>query len=139
VEICDSEGHDEDCNPATLGGHHDQDRDGDGFVSDQCCNVQPDGSLLCGRDCDDSMQGINPGHLEICNQIDDNCNEEFDEGVSMTAYRDDDGDLFGDPDNSDQMCPYQVSGGWVANNTDCDDADPTVNPINGNCPRLTSD
>jgi hypothetical protein len=139
IELCDSEGQDDDCDPLTLGGPLDEDMDGDGFINDQCCNIQPNGSLACGNDCDDNLLGINPSHLEICNQIDDNCNEEVDEGVSMTAYRDDDGDLFGNPAISDQMCPYQVSGGWVANNTDCDDEDPTVNPINGNCPLLMSD
>ncbi len=45
------------------------DVDGDGFTSTHCG----------GKDCDDSDPSIHPGALEICNGIDDNCNNEIDE------------------------------------------------------------
>ncbi len=37
VELCDDRGHDEDCNPATVGN---KDTDGDGFIDDKCKNYR---------------------------------------------------------------------------------------------------
>ena len=102
VEQCDPVGLDEDCNPATLG----QDADGDGYVSDQCCNLQRDGSLLCGEDCDDESIGINPGAPEVCDEFpDNNC----------------DGDNLYDEDGDGHDA--RSCGG-----TDCDDGDPEIHP-----------
>lgn len=70
-EICDAEGHDEDCIPDTVGT---LDADGDGAISAACCN-----GTECGTDCDDSAREIAPGAAEICNGADDNCNGEVDE------------------------------------------------------------
>ena len=132
-EIGDSEGHDEDCNYGTVCGT-DCDYDQDGAISDQHCNWQPREILYCGNDCDDNNPGRFPQQVEACNLIDDNCNEIVDEGITMRAYWDGDGDLFGDPNTFAEMCPFQVTGGWVDNNTDCNDNDPTINPSQGNCP-----
>jgi len=41
VELCDARGHDEDCDPTTVGR---KDSDGDGYNDSACFNVQPDGS-----------------------------------------------------------------------------------------------
>jgi hypothetical protein len=38
AEVCDVEGHDEDCNLNTYAGPHDADRDGDGFDDARCWN-----------------------------------------------------------------------------------------------------
>lgn len=67
-ERCDAEGHDEDCNPETVAGEHDGDLDGDGFVSNLCCN-----GSACGSDCDDTRRDVHPGATELCNAIDDDC------------------------------------------------------------------
>ena len=54
------------------------------------------------------------------------------EGDACDSCTDGDGDLFGDPETSDQVCPYQVDSDWVTNNRDTNDEDPT-NPFNCIC------
>ncbi|NIR41900.1 MAG: hypothetical protein GWN07_39225, partial [Actinobacteria bacterium] len=133
-ETCDLAGRDEDCDPTTLG----PDIDTDGYVSTQCCNTQTDGSLLCGDDCNDATSGVNPGQVEACNRIDDNCNGSVDEDVQQRFYPDCDGDDFGAPGSTPMLaCAAPVGdpegcdtagAGWADANTDCDDTDPTINP-----------
>lgn len=55
-----------------------RDEDGDGYGASggqtmQACG-QPPGYAQRGDDCDDANAGINPGALERCNGVDDNCN-----------------------------------------------------------------
>ena len=54
--------------------------------------------VTCG-DCNDADVNVNPGIVEICNQIDDDCNGEIDEGLLEHGFVDADGDGFGDPDS----------------------------------------
>jgi alpha-tubulin suppressor-like RCC1 family protein len=92
-------------------------------------------------DCDDLRAQVNPGTVEICDGLDNNCNGMADEGLpSMTFYRDCDGDNFGDSTSSAVMncgtpttlptgCPAPSPfAQWSANDTDCNDADGSVNP-----------
>ncbi len=44
-------------------------------------------------DCDDENSAIYPGATEVCNGLDDNCDDTTDEGVGLTFYRDGDGGL----------------------------------------------
>ncbi len=132
TEVCDDEGHDEDCDPETLGGPDDSDRDGDGFVSEQCCNEQQDGSVLCGTDCNDLMEGINPEATEACNNWDDNCNGTIDvdedgNDLRVVWYVDRDGDGFGVDTDSVRSCGDPSSQGfnYSTNSGDCND-DPTT-------------
>ena len=134
VEVGDPEGHDEDCDLLTLGGPS-SDYDNDGFVSNRACNLQADGTLLCGTDCNDNDGAINPDQLDFCDGIDNNCDGVFDdEGGDTPWYPDEDRDLFGDMNALPQMrCYFGRPDGWVDNDYDCDDSDPTINPITGHC------
>ncbi len=88
------------------------DEDGDGYTFDV--------------DCNDGDANIHPGATEICNTIDDNCSGTVDEDVTTTYYADIDGDTFGDAGNTTEQC--SMPGGYVADNTDCDDNNASVNP-----------
>ena len=106
-----------------------QDADGDTYgnpaVSTQAC-TQPVGYVLISTDCNDSNAAVNPGATEICNNIDDNCNTQIDEGVQITFYQDSDNDGFGNATVSLQACTAPA--GYVASNTDCNDANAAIHP-----------
>ncbi|MCB9743116.1 MAG: hypothetical protein H6741_32850 [Alphaproteobacteria bacterium] len=84
-----------------------------------------DGYAAC-EECDDGDAAVNPSALEVCNEIDDNCDGSVDEGVTETFYADYDADGYGDPDYSQEAC--EAPTGYVADSTDCDDQDGAVNP-----------
>ena len=86
------------------------DGDGDGFNSEE--------------DCDDDNADINPDAEEVCDEVDNNCDGEVDEGVTSTWYADEDGDGFG----GDMATDGCGGDGWVDNADDCDDSNPEVNP-----------
>ena len=88
------------------------DNDGDGFAGVD--------------DCNDADAAINPGAIEICDGVDNNCSGEVDEGVTNTVYADSDGDGYGAAELSIESC--DVPSGFVPDDTDCDDTDATVHP-----------
>jgi parallel beta-helix repeat protein len=77
-------------------------------------------------DCDDGNNSINPEASEVCNGSDDNCNDQIDEGVTITYYADTDGDGYGNLGNSTQACTSPS--GYVSNSNDCDDSDTLEHP-----------
>ena len=130
TETCN--GIDDNCNSQTDEGALTtfyRDADGDGFGtptnSTQACS-QPTGFVPNQSDCNDGNNAIRPNAPEVCNNIDDNCNSQTDEGVSLTFYRDADGDGFGNPANATQACTQPA--GYVVNNTDCNDASSAIRP-----------
>jgi hypothetical protein len=91
------------------------DADGDGFTSD--------------FDCDDDNEAINPAAEELCDEIDNNCNDSIDESPSDGAmfYADGDGDSYGNPDVTVLSCSDSVQG-YVSNSEDCNDGTSSVFP-----------
>ncbi|MEC8018129.1 MAG: MopE-related protein, partial [Actinomycetota bacterium] len=76
---------------------------------------------------------INPDATEVCDLIDNNCDNRTDDGdpnldfsTASTFYLDSDGDSFGNPNVEQTQCA--PSPGYVANNTDCDDTSANVRP-----------
>ncbi|MEO0322873.1 MAG: putative metal-binding motif-containing protein [Myxococcota bacterium] len=121
IEICDDANLDEDCDVTTVGM---EDRDGDGFVSARCCNAGPEG-LRCGPDCGDQRRDVRPGFIEVCDEVDNDCDGMLDEGVSVEAFVDADGDLHGAEGSAPvPVCPGRRGFACVAD--DCDDAEITV-------------
>jgi hypothetical protein len=51
-------------------------------VKIDCVDEDDDGFTTCDGDCDDNNADINPDILEICNNIDDNCDGGVDEGFN---------------------------------------------------------
>jgi hypothetical protein len=83
-----------------------------------------------GTDCDDQRRDVYPGAAEICDGADNNCDGEVDEGQTILAYVDADGDGHGAPESGTDVCPdefrsAQEDGEWLSMiGNDCDDADP---------------
>ncbi len=122
------DGKDNDCDGMTDEVLFYQDNDGDGFgsaVTKQALS-RPIGYAARSGDCDDTYEKTYPGAPETCDGKDNNCDAAVDEGVKTTFYADADGDGFGNPNASAQAC--SVPDGYVANNTDADDADNTIYP-----------
>ena len=78
-------------------------------------------------DCDDTNIDVFPGALEVCDELDNNCNGLIDEALTITYWPDTDGDGFGDPSTPTPSCdPIE---GYVNNNQDCNDSDDAINPL----------
>ena len=103
----------------------DGDRFGDPYTSVEACTA-PEGYVSDHSDCNDYLQTVYPGAREVCNGIDDDCNDQIDDGVLNTYYRDFDTDGYGDPDISIEAC--SVSAGYAEDNTDCDDGSSSIHP-----------
>jgi hypothetical protein len=98
------------------------DADGDGFgdinvvISD--CGA-PIGYVDNALDCDDNAANVYPGNAEVCDWVDNDCNGEIDEFVTITFYADLDGDGYGDLTNTTESCT--PPNGFVSDASDCDD------------------
>ncbi len=135
TEVCDPDGHDEDCNPETVGS---QDDDGDGHIDTNCINTSG-GVTYRGDDCDDTKSGVHHGSPEVCNGFDDDCDRLVDAadalaGLTLWVWEDRDNDGFGNSTASTvQMCPIGDLRGFSINNYDCDDSNSRRHPGAG-CP-----
>ena len=124
VEECDAGGHDEDCDPTTFGF---RDADGDGYPDQTCCNTAPDGSELCGDDCDDGLPAAHPSEAEVCDGLDSDCDGLIDEGVTATFTRDADANGHGAVGGETRDGCFAPEG-FADSADDCDDGEARAHP-----------
>ncbi len=136
-ELCD--GLDQDCDgdideeavdADTWYADADSDGYGDAGSTTEACS-QPTGYLADDTDCDDGDAAVNPAASEICNGIDDDCDgyiddEDPDVTGTSTWYIDYDDDGYGASGFDVDAC--EQPSGYVADNTDCDDAEAAAYP-----------
>lgn len=130
-EVCD--GIDNNCDgqfdeEVTTTFYADSDSDGYGnpdIVTEAC--EQPSGYVPQGTDCDDTQSSVYPSAEEVCDGLDNDCNEEIDEGLDSTYFADADGDGFGDDNNLIEGCILQEGISTIGG--DCDDSDPSISPL----------
>jgi hypothetical protein len=108
------------------------DMDGDGVGAGEAHDGCPaDGLVAVTGDCSPENALVFPGADEVCNGIDENCNEQVDEGVSVMLYADVDGDGHGDKsDLGERVCAGQPIPGKVTSHDDCDDDCAACSPEN---------
>ncbi|MFH1463880.1 MAG: MopE-related protein [Pseudomonadota bacterium] len=155
VEVCN--GVDDDCDGETdepdavdaLTWYADTDGDsyGDPGVAKVACE-QPSGQVADATDCDDADPDVHPAADELCDGYDNDCDDEIDEPDAVDApswYQDVDADSYGDPATAEPAC--EQPSGTIADGSDCDDADPAINPAatevcdgdDNDCDGLTDD
>jgi hypothetical protein len=126
-----------------------QDRDIDGYgnlsgITFDVC-VLGDGFSVSANDCDDTDPTIHPGAMEMCNEIDEDCDltvdepEDLGEGSGcLDMYRDADLDGYGSVNETTCLCltgqdtqSEYLGYTYVRDQTDCYDYDDNVYPNNG--------
>ena len=129
-EVCNAI--DDDCDgeideDLLLGLFFDADGDGHGdpnIPSSNCTDRE--GYVYYNDDCDDTDASIHPYQVELCDDIDNNCNGIVDELVNQYYYYDGDGDGYGDYATFIQAC--EPIANFVDNDDDCDDIDSAMHP-----------
>lgn len=86
-----------------------------------------DGSTLAEGDCDDHDPRVRPGVVEVCDGVDNDCDEQVDEEPPASPYCiDADGDGHGAVGSETWSCAEPSNA--VASCDDCDDTAPAVHP-----------
>jgi len=132
TEVCD--GVDNDCNDVVDEGC---DLDDDDYCAGSippgysCLEPNPRCCTNGGLDCNDAQASINPGMGEVCNDVDDDCDDLIDEAdpdLPDVLYQDLDNDGYGNPAISVAYCDVYQSGGFASSGDDCDDQHANANP-----------
>jgi hypothetical protein len=121
------------------------DADNDGFgdpltAIDTCLTTPLPGYVSNDLDCATTDDSIYPDAPELCDGLDNNCNDLIDEDIPLyTYYLDADEDGFGDPLVALDTCLATVPLGYVENNEDCDDDIAEINPDANEIPNNDAD
>ena len=137
TEICN--GVDDNCNGSTDEGVQSifyQDADGDAYgnalITIEACSA-PSGYVSDSTDCNDDNNAINPGATEVCNGVDDNCNQGIDEGgvcSTNSYYCDSDLDTYtsATPTGTCDTFECVPSECTTTQGDDCNDSNSAINP-----------
>ena len=129
-ELCDEK--DNDCDALIdeeLNYDYYLDADGDGFGTEDVYvyDCAPgEGYVANTEDCNDANANVSPLVEEICDDIDNDCNGEVDDGVGTLWYVDMDGDQVGDVNGFVYSC--EQPNGYAPTFGDCDDIDSVTYP-----------
>ncbi len=125
---CDGVVDDDPIDPSTY--YLDADGDGYGaFLSPVVGCSAPEGHVDNGDDCDDTTAAVYPGAPELCDGVDNDCDQVVDEELAEpmpTWYPDEDGDGYGAV--GDGMGSCVAVEGMTLETGDCDDTDPAIYP-----------
>ena len=121
----------EPCKQLVVTTYPDADADGYGETDnpEETCGT-PVGRTQSPGDCDDTRTTINIGGIEVCDGLDNDCDDLIDDGlVELDWFPDEDGDGFGVDGTVVSACGEVP--GYADNILDCDDGDAANSP-NGN-------
>ena len=132
-EVCDG-GIDNDCSGAAEDNAIDaliwyQDSDNDGYgnaASFGYACTQPAGFVSNTGDCNDNQSQAWTNNPEVCDGIDNDCNNQIDEGVGTTYYADGDQDGYGNANQTVYAC--SLPPGYTRTAGDCNDTLASVAP-----------
>ncbi|HCH62475.1 MAG TPA: hypothetical protein DFR83_06715, partial [Deltaproteobacteria bacterium] len=105
------------------------DADGDGFgdLTTEAYACTPAANQVTNAtDCDDDDAANFPGGEEVCDEQDNDCDGDVDEGTLSTYYADADADGWGDLSASTEACATPP--GYTDRPGDCDPIDGTIHP-----------
>ena len=129
-EVCD--GLDNDCDGEIDEGvlstyYFDEDHDnfGNPEIIEMGCWA-PENYVSIGSDCDDENEEIFPGAMEVCDDLDNDCNDEIDEGLGDVWYPDLDSDGYGATQDALQTCNPPED--YIDRGGDCNDSMDIVFP-----------
>lgn len=109
-----------------------EDADGDGYGDGAAVLTQcdpPAGYVDQDGDCDGANASISPAADEVCDGMDNNCDDRVDEDEAVDAsawFKDVDGDGYGDETTVLTQCDPPT--GYIAEGGDCDDTSAAISP-----------